>query len=642
MTSNISLNICYTKDVKKLSSRKTTEKQRYVISSLFFLLIAAALLTWFLEYRYFLNDMWHAWNFVIGSPIVYLFNTFLMWLLLVFMWGLLGSPILATSTSWIIVIIITYIHIKKYYSRQTPILPEDFQLASQASTLTKFVDYSSIVQTVFAIILVIFLTVLCYRFAAKKFNLTRKWKANGFIQRHALSMRLLIVALAGGAFFICTDFVRHNDGARYEDIPILGTHFTAWNQNRNYDDNGFILGFLYNFQKLKLEEPDIYSEEKIQKIKAEYVARAEEENLNRKDPADDDVNVIVILNESFFDPSVEFNGTRFEDYYPHSGGEILPNLRKIQNKYPSGLMYSLDYGGGTANIEFESLTSLTNYWTDTVPYTALIPKAGQIPSIAQTLKAKGYQTTAIHPFNGGMYKRNISLANEGFDTFITENEIDFKEHDGNSEYINDRSAYNQTLKVLRDSKEKQMIGLITMQNHTPYYAENYEKTEFAITAEDIDEQKKSDIEIYYQSLHNSDHYLGEFISELDKLDEKVVVLFFGDHSAGLFDNVVSHEEKAVRDLSRLTPYFIYSNYNSGFTNKATLPTTTPNCMVNTMLNGLKWQKDSLYYMVDKVCEAEPILTAAYLEGREISMADILDDYELVTYDILGGKKYWMK
>ncbi|MCR5572260.1 MAG: LTA synthase family protein [Candidatus Saccharibacteria bacterium] len=627
--------------MKKIFKKKLTEKQRYVVSSLIFLFISALLLTWFLEYRYFLNNMWRTWNFVIGSPIVYLFNSFLMWLLLVFLWGLLGSPIIAAGASWILIIILTYIHIKKYYSRQTPLLPEDFQLASQASTLTKFVDYGSIVRTIVAALLVIFLTIVCYKFAAKRFNLVRKWKANGFVQKHALYIRLLVVALAGGVFFICTDFVRHNDGARYEDIPILGTHFTAWNQNRNYDDNGFILGFLYNFQKLKLEEPDIYSADKIQMIKSEYDTKAEEENLNRKDPAKDDVNVVVILNESFYDPSVEFNGVKFEDYYPHTGGEVLPNLRKIQKKYPSGLMYSLDYGGGTANIEFESLTSLTNYWTNTVPYTTLIPKAGQIPSIAQMLKTKGYKTTAIHPFNGGMYKRNISLANEGFDTFITENEMDYKDHEGSSEYINDRSAYKQTLKVLKESDEKQMIGLITMQNHTPYNAETYEKTKFAVTTDDIDEQKRSEIAVYYQSLHTSDQYLGEFISELDKLDKKVVVLFYGDHSAGLFDNVVSNEEKFVRDLSRVTPYFIYSNYDSGFRGKQKLPTTTPNCMANTMLNGLRWQKDSLYYLVDQVCEAEPILTSAYLEGREINMAEVLDSYELVTYDILGGKKYWM-
>ena len=240
-----------------------------------------------------------------------------------------------------------------------------------------------------------------------------------------------------------------------------------------------------------------------------------------------------------------------------------------------------------------------------------------------------------------MYKRNISLANEGFDTFITENEMDYTEHEGNSEYINDRSAYKQTLKVLTEGEGKQMIGLITMQNHTPYNADIYDGTQFSVLNDEIDEQKKSDISIYYQTLHNSDKYLGEFISELDKLDKKVVVLFFGDHSAGLFDDVNMHEKKAVRDLARLTPYFVYSNYDSGFRGKKTLVTTTPNCMVNTMLNGLNWQKDSIYYLVDEACKNEPILTATYMEGRQTSMAAVLEDYELVTYDILGGKKYWM-
>ena len=620
--------------------KKLNLKQRYLICSLIFLFGAALLLTWFLEYRYFLNSMSRTWDFVFGRTPVYLFNSFLMWLMLVFIWGLSGSPVAATGISWVVITILTYIHINKYYSRQTPLLPEDFQLAGQATTLTKFVDYGSIVRMVVAIILMVFLTVLFHNYWAKKLHLKRTWKANTFVQKHAIVLRLLIVALAGGAFFFCTDFIRHHDGSRYEDIPFLGTNFTAWNQNRNYDENGFIMGFLYNFQKLQLEEPEIYSENKIKAIKSKYDAKADEENLNRKDLAKDDVNVVIILNESFFDPSVEFNGKKFEDYYPHTGGDILPKLHEIQKKYPSGLMYSLDYGGGTANIEFETLTSMSNYWVNTVPYTALIPKAGEIPSIAQMLKTKGYKTTAIHPFNGGMYKRNISLANEGFDTFITENEMDYKEHDGNSEYINDKSAYNQVLKTLAESDEKQLVGLITMQNHTPYNAENYEKTQFAVTNEDIEEQRKSDISIYYQSIHNSDAYLGEFIEEIDKMDKKVVVLFFGDHAAGLFDNVNSHEKKEVRDLARVTPYFVYSNYDSGFRGQKTLPTTTPNCMVNTMLNGLKWQKDSLYYIVDQVCESEPVLAASYMEGREINMAEVMDDYELVIYDILGGKKYW--
>ena len=561
--------------------------------------------------------------------------------MMVFVWGVIGSPTITAGSFWVLLIIVTYIHINKFYSRQTPLLPEDFQLASEAHSLTKFVDSGSIIRLFVAIAIVVALTILFYKRAAKKLHLVRGWKAKGFAQKHAVWIRLLAIVLAGSAFYVSTDFIRHHNGSRYEDIPVLGTHFTAWDQNRNYDDNGFILGFLYNFQKLKLVEPEVYSKDKIDYIRNEFNAIAEEKNTNRKNPADDDVNVIVILNESFYDPAIENNGEKLEDYYPHTGGDVMPNLHKIQQKYPSGKMYSLDYGGGTANIEFETFTSLTNYWTDTVPYTTLVPKAGQIPSIAQMLKTRGYTTTAIHPFNGGMYKRNISLANEGFDTFITENEMDYTEHEGNSEYINDRSAYKQTLKVLTEGEGKQMIGLITMQNHTPYNADIYDETQFSVLNDEIDEQKKSDISIYYQTLHNSDKYLGEFISELDKLDKKVVVLFFGDHSAGLFDDVNMHEKKAVRDLARLTPYFVYSNYDSGFRGKKTLATTTPNCMVNTMLNGLNWQKDSIYYLVDEACKNEPILTATYMEGRQTNMAAVLEDYELVTYDILGGKKYWM-
>ena len=152
-------------------------------------------------------------------------------------------------------------------------------------------------------------------------------------------------------------------------------------------------------------------------LKAEYDAIAEEKNETRKDPAEEKVNVVMILNESFFDPTVSFQGVNFRDFYKYSG-DVVPNLHRIMQKYPSGYMYSLDYGGGTANIEFETFTSLTNYWIDSVPYTALLPKTGPIPSLAQDLKARKYATTAVHPFNGGMYKRNIALKNEGFDTFI--------------------------------------------------------------------------------------------------------------------------------------------------------------------------------------------------------------------------------
>ena len=631
------------KSWEKLTKKlpRLSERQKYWACSIILLALGAIFLTWFLEYRYFLNDFTRSWSFFFGSPAPFYFNALLLFLLLVFLWGLIGRPGVAFSTMWSLIIILTYIHINKFNSRGFPLLPEDFQLASQAATLTKFVDTWSIVRMVIAILLIVALTVAFEIVLAKKLHLHYQTKSPSWTKQNMIGTRMMIVAVAGLAFFFGTDFVRHNDGTRYEDT-FLGTHFTAWNQNRNYDDNGFILGFLYNLQKLRLVEPDKYSESKMAELKAEYDAIAEAENAKRINPADEDINVVVILNESFYDPDTNFQGLNFRDYYKFEG-DVAPNLHRIMQKCPSGLMYSLDYGGGTANIEFEALTSLTNYWIDSVPYTALLPKAGAIPSIAQNLKTQGYSTTAIHPFNGGMYKRNIALANEGFDTFITELEMKYKEHDGNSEYINDKSAYQQTLEVLKDSKENQVIGLITMQNHTPYNSDTYEETEFEVDFELDPEkpQREWEIPTYFQSLHTSDKYLGEFIDELDKLDKKVVVLWFGDHSAGLFDNLNDKGNKEERDLTRVTPYFVYANYDANFTTE-NLPTTTPNCMTNTMHNILNWQKPSLYYLVDKVCDAEPILTPNFLQDRELNDIETMRDYELLTYDILSGKRYWLK
>lgn len=618
------------------------EKTRFVVASVVFLLISAIVLTWFLEYRYFINDFSRVWSFVFGSPLVFLFNAFIIWLILMAIWAVCGRPILTTGIGFAALAILTFIHIAKYNSRGYPLLPEDFQLASEASSLSKFVDMGSIIRLIIAIIIVEALLAAFSYYCGKKLYLRRKGdKKQNIFFRHLAITRIVTLALAVLVFMGSTYFVRHNEGIRYEDI-FLGTHFTAWNQNRNYDDNGFVLGFLYNFQKLNLGAPDGYSEERIANIKEQYSIVAKSENTKRKKAADEDVSFVVILNESFFDPSVEFQGKKFSDYYQIEGGEVLPELHKIQKKAASGLMYSLDYGGGTANIEFETLTSLTNFWTNTVPYTALIPKAGEIPSIAQMLKKQKYATSAIHPFNGGMYKRNIALKNEGFDKFTTELEMDFKEHEGDSEYINDQSAYKQTVKELSESKDNQVIGLITMQNHTPYNESTYEEHQFKVTgSKKIDDTRTQSIETYLQTLHESDKYLGEFISDLEQLDKKVVVLFFGDHSAGVFDITNDSKDKEVRDLSRVTPYFVWSNFDAGLAGKK-LATTTPNCMSNTMLNSLNLQKDPLYYLIDDVCREQPILTATYLDGLDFELTKTLQDYQLVTYDVLGGQKYWIK
>ena len=160
--------------MKRITRKNLTPEQRYVVKSLIFLGIAAFILTWFLEYRYFRNQMWFGWNFIFEHPVGYLLNSFLMWLMLLFLWGISGRPSIAVGTMWSLIVLITYIHINKYISRQTPLLPEDFQLASEVSSLSKFVDYGSIVRMVVAIMLIVGLTILFEWKLAGKLGLRRK------------------------------------------------------------------------------------------------------------------------------------------------------------------------------------------------------------------------------------------------------------------------------------------------------------------------------------------------------------------------------------------------------------------------------------------------------------------------------------
>ncbi|MBQ3306517.1 sulfatase-like hydrolase/transferase [Candidatus Saccharibacteria bacterium] len=618
-----------------------------IILNVALIFVGALFLTWFLEYRYFINNSGSAFNFVFERPKVFFFSALVIAIILIFIYALTFRPCLSISIVWTIIIILTYIHINKYVSRGSPLLPEDFQLADQAGQLAKFIDIGALIRMILACILSLFVGgFLDYKTRSiLRFSFPENLP---FWMKRMVIPRVAIMGAMIGLFFVTTDFARNHAGIAYQNIEWLDTSFTAWNQNKNYDDNGFLFGFLYNLKKVSLEEPEGYSEEKINAIYNKYSDEKNADDKNRTDLKDTDYNIVVILDESFYDPEL------IREYYNYATEDVTPNWHKIAASYPSGYMYSPEYGGGTANVEFEVFTGLSNYWANTVPYTDIFPRLESVDSIASWAKTAGGYKNAVtlHPFNGGMYKRDIALKVEGYDDFVDITRFDFTEHDDNSQYINDRSSYQEALKTLRENPDKQMIELITMQNHLPYNYDNYNNHDFEVSGEA--DNTKRDIETYLQSLHNSDKYLGEFIDELSKMDEKTVVLLFGDHSPGIFAKTNGSSSAAERNITQLTPYFIYTNFDYDFNlvkyasatdelpekvSTTTLPTTTPNCLSNTLYNVLGVKKPVLGYLLDDVCKDAPVLTAKYLNGKEIK-TEAVENYKQVVYDILGGQRFW--
>lgn len=664
-------------------------RRTFQITFKLILLAAAAIaLNWLLEYRHFMNDVDTTYAFIETSPLVFWYTCLIMFTILMFFYGIFRKPFITIGTVMSLVLIIGYIHMAKFNFRGAPLLPEDLQLGSQAGTLTKFVDGWDITRLVLAVICTITLGIILD-------HVTRRWLYKGAVfpgnvwwRRYMIVSRIAIIAVAVTGFMVTTEFARHHTAEREQELEFLESKFTDWDQVTNYRDNGFIIGFLYNLNKLDTVEPDGYSKERIAEIKAE-LSSEKKADTGRTETADIDYNIVVILNESFYDPK------DIREYYPYSGGDVTPNLHRLQQTDGvfSGTMYSVDYGGGTANIEYEVLTGLTTYWLKTVPYINFIPKQTTVPSLASFAVAGGLEARALHPFNGGMYKRDIVLPKLGFQEFKAEEDFTHTDTYGYSEYVTDGEAYTEMIETLKKYDKPQMISLITMQNHAPYYYGEYGQPQFLMPeVPDVDERNAA--ETYLMTLNKSDEYLGQLYDAVQRLDEKTVVLFYGDHSPGVFPRVAGNTNAEVMKLSRQTPYLIFANFTLDGTEEKTevanapavtsntglsytrssvlattrasqpgvmtavtpstlevttpsttaekLPMTTPNCLSNTLLNILNAEKPEYYYLLDRVCKEQPILTETYFGSEAPFMSTTLSEYSLITYDLVAGEQYYLK
>lgn len=636
--------LCYN---KFMSKKITMPSYLRVLLTIVFLIPISVLFTWFIEYRWRGADANAAWNFMTTSPLVFSYNCVLVFLMTSIIVALCWRTFFGTGLTFALISIVTYISMEKYKVRQAPLLPEDFQMVGNVGEVAGFVDAWGIVRLVIGVGFILLGSGILEHYVRKFIG--RDTSGMPLWQRWSLIPRVTLSLLAMVALLLTSEFAVHHGQQNNENIDWLDTDFVAWGQNENYAKNGFVIGFFYNLGRLEMLPPEDYSAEKIASIKATYEAlKAADTKRARIDQTVD--NIIVILDETFYDSEL------LTGLYPHSGGDPLPNLHEIFEDYSSGYMYSPEYGGGTANIEFEVFTGLSNYWANSMQYINSVPKLPNLDSVAKWSLDSGYNTTAIHGFDGSVYKRNIVYPKMGFEEFIDVYKIKYQEYENEVGKMSDSAVYKEVLDIIKSDDDKHMVGVVTMQNHAPYDSAQYTKLDYKMTGY----FKNRELEHSYQSIHYADEYLGDFLEELDKLEEKTVVLWFGDHAAGIINAYITSGKKNERDLAHLTPYFIYTNFdleNKLFTeqevrklNQAAkldittegvdLPTTTPNCLLNTMYNLLDVEKPTLMYVLDEVCETSPILARPYFEGTKPKNTEALKAYELINYDLLSGERYW--
>lgn len=543
-----------------------------------------------------------------GATMFQIVIFFVLFLLIYFVTNefLLGTILVMTLG-----IVTTIASSLKFQFRQEPILPSDISWLKHPETLLEFVGGNAFLYTFFAIALI----VLIYWFGRKKILygqlLSSQWTR--------LAGIVISILFFTGIF---STFTHKQEGKISERIPFLGIlnnfHDITWFGNTtNAQLRSLSFVWFSQLTSNVMEKPVDYSEARIKEIEEKYQKLADELNTSRKQQISDQT-VVYILSESFSDPARIPNVTVSEN--------PVPKIQEIKTKTTSGLMKSDGYGGGTANMEFQTLTSLPFYNLSpsiSVLYTQVEPNMNRFPSISDLFKDEN--RTAIHIANATNYSRNIVYKDLKFHEFIHAGSKGLNGYNIGGNY-SDASTYQLVLDNLKEN-DGQFFSVMTMQNHTPWKEPN--PINMSASYPGFSEAANKSFSSYVRMLHHTDIATKEFLDSLSKIEKKITVVFYGDHLPGLYP---SSAFETNPENQYLTDYFIWSNYE---TPKLDYPKVNSSDFSALLLEQTNSKVSPYYALMTEVLHKASVDK----ENLDEEGIQIAEDLKLIEYDIVAGQGY---
>jgi phosphoglycerol transferase MdoB-like AlkP superfamily enzyme len=264
-------------------------------------------------------------------------------------------------------------------------------------------------------------------------------------------------------------------------------------------------------------------------------------------------DIVVILSESFFDPTI------MKGYPP--GTDLTPNLHRLEQYGTSGWLHVPTFGGGTIRTEFEVLTGLSLRYFPQVQFPYLQINQKVIPGIVRLLAGDGYTTLAVHGNNPGFWNRTTAFKELGFDKFISIADFPPDDSINDGKYMSDKSFTDELLRQLPDTGPPRFVLGISIEAHGPY-DQSYgidEKARDAIPvpAGITDAQAKMELQNYIYHMQHADQQLGRLVDTLAQRKRRTVILFFGDHLPAL---VPAFQQAGFKDgggfLTQTVPYIL--------------------------------------------------------------------------------------
>lgn len=601
------LGFLYTKGQRDFVKNKSS------LSLAFFSSVTTAIvLNYFLQFSLGRTEPFLGIHFTIPDAI--LFQILVLTAVFFFVYICINQYWIASCLVLLVSVFFVIANFIKFGMRREPVLPSDLTWLSKPATLLGFVDSSQIVFTVMSLLAIVALSVFGMKFFFKG-KIISSWKIQV----------LLIITMFFSFRNVMSIFSDKENGKIRSNVPIISTlnnyqdiNWLGNTSNARYKGLAYV--WMNQLTTEVIQKPEGYSKERLAKIQEKYRKLAEVINKERNGYLSDQT-VIYILSESFSDPrkisTVEVTQNP------------IPNIENIMQTHTSGQMQSDGYGGGTANMEFQTLTGLPFYnisQTVSVLYTEVFPKIHDVPSISNVYATE--DKIAIHLAGKSNYSRDIVYSRLDFKDFITTNTKGVKyRNEGISP--SDESTYDLVIENLSPQKG-QFFSVMTMQNHSPWLEANPETLD--AKGQGFTSEENSKLTFYSRLLYQTDAATQAFLEKLSKIDKKITVVFYGDHLPGLYP------ESAFKDYPEgqyQTDYFIWSNFDAPKMDYPLVNSSDFSAMVFEQTNS----KVSPYYALLTEVLKKASVDKKALEGEALEIAD---DLKMVEYDLISGKGYLTK
>ncbi|MBZ9674924.1 LTA synthase family protein [Mesorhizobium sp. ES1-1] len=415
---------------------------------------------------------------------------------------------------------------------------------------------------------------------------------------------------------------------RLQIIPIM------WDQKENYASNGFALAFALNVPMAHVTAPPGYSEKAIAAIARPQVAAS---------VPDEKPDIIIVMSESFWDPT-QLPGVTISP-------DPIPNVRALR----SGSMFSPEFGGMTANIEFEALTGFSNAFLPpgSIPYQQYVRTP--TPSLATFLKSEGYEARAIHPGTNWFWNRGAVYADFGFSDFKSEETLPPLAKRG--PLASDAAMTDEIISEADASDQPVFFFAVSLQNHGPYEPRRYDSPTHTVQAP-ISQWARESLVSYAEGSADADRGLERLVEWAKNRSRPTVIAFFGDHlpplgpvyvETGFLKDNVAPRKEASTDAAILhhdTPLVIWSNRTGPVQDLGTVsPAFLPYHILKSAgishpyYTGFLGEMSKRYRVVDRNLLLTSAGGATPDWARQKQVDPAINDFRLLQYDMMFGKRH---